>query len=817
VLDQGAVWKVSKELRGKAEWVPHTTKFIRNGTGSLATTPAEQVRNFCEFYTPVYNSVTPPRGWQQLAKFPPRDTDRTILPPQRFQVLKAIRSLRKTSSGRSGVPLDVWRTLVTDDEALGIITGLFVECWETNTVPDAWKVAHLIAIYKKHDPTLAKNYRLIFVEEHLSKAFQHLIKQHLDSHFETIAPEFSNGFRARRGCADALFILKQVLRKRKEHGLHSWLLLLDIQRAFDVVPRELLWACLLKCGVPPKLVQVLQGLYSDRTAEMSLEGYSQFMTADGGTCQGALLAPRLFSYFIYTIFEVWMHENPTSATELCYHEDPRSRSRAAAIKFFVSLFNVADDTAAIFDSRPALERHGLGLIKILQDFGLQVHLASAQSIAEGVAPKTAIMHIAPQGPARFDPVDHQPITVAPGFFIPVVDTYTYLGVLLHRSLSDDHEILVRVQKAQQYFGSLRKIIFASRSTHRSTKKIAYEGMVLAVLLYGSEGWILSKISEQRLQTAHRYMVRTMCGVCMYHTRKYEILAADLEARLQLRSIRDYIDARVLGYAGHAARMPITRWPRRMLACFCAATRPVGAPPLTYATQLSRICARKSPQPAAHWFDLASNRSAWREFIRRPTPAPARAPPVDFSGRRVCCPPNYDCGTVLGQGDFDSIPAWATWMDNGSVRYFDRAKLQRLLLGTFDPLDRATQILQCPRSIVGRAVQWRHDNAFFNGYITDHDLDHRGQTLWGVKFLDGDAADFYANDIILMLDHDAQAPLLGQRVAKYFDNILHRGYVRSCDTDIATNERIWNIAYPDGGEEDLNLPELLEVLLLGAAA
>jgi hypothetical protein len=427
VLDQGAVWKVSKELRGKAEWVPHTTKFIRNGAGSLATTPAEQVRNFCEFYTPVYNSVTPPRGWQQLAKFPPRDTDRTILPPQRFQVLKAIRSLRKTSSGRSGVPLDVWRTLVTDDEALGIITGLFVECWETNTVPDAWKVAHLIAIYKKHDPTLAKNYRLIFVEEHLSKAFQHLIKQHLDSHFETIAPEFSNGFRARRGCADALFILKQVLRKRKEHGLHSWLLLLDIQRAFDVVPRELLWACLLKCGVPPKLVQVLQGLYSDRTAEMSLEGYSQFMTADGGTCQGALLAPRLFSYFIYTIFEVWMHENPTSATELCYHEDPRSRSRAAAIKFFVSLFNVADDTAAIFDSRPALERHGLGLIKILQDFGLQVHLASAQSIAEGVAPKTAIMHIEPQGPARFDPVDHQPITVAPGFFIPVVDTYTYLG------------------------------------------------------------------------------------------------------------------------------------------------------------------------------------------------------------------------------------------------------------------------------------------------------------------------------------------------------------------------------------------------------
>jgi hypothetical protein len=84
-------------------------------------------------------------------------------------------------------------------------------------------------------------------------------------------------------------------------------------------------------------------------------------------------------------------------------------------------------------------------------------------------------------------------------------------------------------------------------------------------------------------------------------------------------------------------------------------------------------------------------------------------------------------------------------------------------------------------------------------------------------LDGDTADFYASEIILMPDHDLQAPLTGHRVGKYFNNTLHHGYARSCDTGVATHERIWNIACRDGDNEDLDLPELLEVLLLDAAA
>jgi hypothetical protein len=44
------------------------------------------------------------------------------------------------------------------------------------------------------------------------------------------------------------------VRKLKEHGQSCWLLLLDFIKAFNRIPRELLWPLMAKLGVPPTLV-----------------------------------------------------------------------------------------------------------------------------------------------------------------------------------------------------------------------------------------------------------------------------------------------------------------------------------------------------------------------------------------------------------------------------------------------------------------------------------------------------------------------------------------------------------------------------------
>ena len=45
------------------------------------------------------------------------------------------------------------------------------------------------------------------------------------------------GFRSRRGTCDGSFTVKQLIKKRREHGLETWMLLIDLViKAFDRVP-----------------------------------------------------------------------------------------------------------------------------------------------------------------------------------------------------------------------------------------------------------------------------------------------------------------------------------------------------------------------------------------------------------------------------------------------------------------------------------------------------------------------------------------------------------------------------------------------------
>jgi hypothetical protein len=78
--------------------------------------------------------------------------------------------------------------MVLHDEGLDVVTKIMQDAWVQETVPKAWKTVHMLALYKKYNPALPKNYRLIFIEEHLSKLFQKLLVQYLDGHFEDIAP-----------------------------------------------------------------------------------------------------------------------------------------------------------------------------------------------------------------------------------------------------------------------------------------------------------------------------------------------------------------------------------------------------------------------------------------------------------------------------------------------------------------------------------------------------------------------------------------------------------------------------------------------------
>jgi hypothetical protein len=97
------------------------------------------------------------------------------------------------------------------------------------------------------------------------------------------------GFRWDRGTIDGLFTAFVGLSKRKEHGLETWALFIDLVKAFDTVPREALFAVLWLFGLPDHFAKVVMRLHfvanikvkiceEDSEVELELELIQNHMT-----------------------------------------------------------------------------------------------------------------------------------------------------------------------------------------------------------------------------------------------------------------------------------------------------------------------------------------------------------------------------------------------------------------------------------------------------------------------------------------------------------------------------------------------------------
>ena len=119
-----------------------------------------------------------------------------------------------------------------------------------------------------------------------------------------------------------------------------------------------------------------------------------------------------------------------------------------------------------------------------------------------------------------------------------------------------------VKKASKAFGALRDRIFSTRDVSERLKGKIYTGGVLAVLLYGCELWCLTAESISRLRNWHNKHIREMCRVTMCQSSVHQISPVSLQKRTGVFSIEYYLASHTLLWAGHVARMPKSRLPKR---------------------------------------------------------------------------------------------------------------------------------------------------------------------------------------------------------------------------------------------------------------
>ena len=107
------------------------------------------------------------------------------------------------------------------------------------------------------------------------------------------------GYSKERGTTGAIFILRQVQEKMLEKKKKVYVAFLDLEKAYDRVPREVVYWCLRRKGVPEQMVRMVQATYKEVTTRVWTDcGEMEEFRIGSGTVRdctkGLLLSPFLF-------------------------------------------------------------------------------------------------------------------------------------------------------------------------------------------------------------------------------------------------------------------------------------------------------------------------------------------------------------------------------------------------------------------------------------------------------------------------------------------------------------------------------------------
>jgi len=104
-----------------------------------------------------------------------------------------------------------------------------------------------------------------------------------------------SGFTPGRSTIDPIFTLDTIIQSRKEFQKPLWIAFVDLKAVFDSADRMALWKLLRSLGLHSKVVDLMEGLYTDTCSCVNVDGVMPDCFAVGcGVRQGCRIAPDLF-------------------------------------------------------------------------------------------------------------------------------------------------------------------------------------------------------------------------------------------------------------------------------------------------------------------------------------------------------------------------------------------------------------------------------------------------------------------------------------------------------------------------------------------
>ena len=175
------------------------------------------------------------------------------------EIFKAIKSLKLgKAGGKSGVLSDLFKG--AGDVSVKMMTDLCNMIIEEGKIPADWEQSIICPVFKgKGDPLSCSSYRGIKLLEHGLKIFECVLDNKIRQIVHIEESQF--GFVSGRSTTDAIFVVKQMQEGIIGKDKKSYFGFVDLEKAFDRIPREVVRWALRKEGVNEYLVKAVMSTY----------------------------------------------------------------------------------------------------------------------------------------------------------------------------------------------------------------------------------------------------------------------------------------------------------------------------------------------------------------------------------------------------------------------------------------------------------------------------------------------------------------------------------------------------------------------------
>ena len=154
------------------------------------------------------------------------------------------------------------------------------------------------------------NYRGIMLLDISMKIVSSIITDRILNYMKEIGMDEQTGFSKEKGCQNGYAALSSILRRRAEHNQSTWILFIDLVKAFDTVNRSHLMVVLKKLGLPKELVDVVAMMHEDVKVKFAIEDVEAIFDSTVGVKQGDNLAPVLFVMYMQVVMETLKEKWP---------------------------------------------------------------------------------------------------------------------------------------------------------------------------------------------------------------------------------------------------------------------------------------------------------------------------------------------------------------------------------------------------------------------------------------------------------------------------------------------------------------------------